>query len=74
MPLDDVLAGLRETHARVVAAIASLSDEQLAKPIGEIVPGDSGDDPDDPMVALVSVDTIEHFDEHRQWIEALLRP
>ena len=63
----DVVEELRTTHARLMAALATATDEDLAKPY---VPQDSTDER--RLVDGVVGNTYEHYDEHLPHIQQLL--
>jgi uncharacterized protein (TIGR03083 family) len=58
-PVAEVLAGLRDEHARVLDELAKLSFEQMMLPL----------DPDDPrkapLMAVIIGNTYDHYREHR---------
>lgn len=72
-PLVDVLADWQATHRHLLAALDGVSDEELRRPYAEFVPGDRLVDGRVPMVQRVPGGSSEHYDEHREWIEALIR-
>lgn len=70
LPLPQVMAMLQDTHQQLLAAIESLTDDNLQKPYHHFQP----DQPNDGRIAIQVIydNTIEHYDEHLGWIEALL--
>jgi uncharacterized protein (TIGR03083 family) len=68
-PLEEALRRREETHARLIALIGALANEDLAQPITLFQP----DDPDErPALRKIIGDTYEHYAEHLPWIEAIL--
>lgn len=66
------LAMAVESHRRMAAAVETLRDEQLAWPysrFGKPVIGDGST----PIAQYVAGDSYEHYPEHLEWIEALLK-
>jgi len=70
----EVLAYFRDTHAALMRLLGKLSDEDLQRPYNDFQPNDPRD-PDDNRPALdwVAGNTWEHYDEHREWIDQLVR-
>ena len=62
-PAAEVVAMARESHARLLGALATLSDEDLRRPYRDARVGD-GPDGDEAIVAWFAGDTYEHYDEH----------
>ena len=61
----------RDSHAQMMAALGKLSDADLAKPYSHYQPSD----PDEkrPVSGWVAGNTYEHYAEHIEWINQLLR-
>ena len=60
-PAAEVVAMAREAHARMLAALATLSDDDLRRPANDI----GGSDPaGEPLVRAIVSDTYEHYDDH----------
>jgi hypothetical protein len=68
---DEALGYFRDSHAQLVAALGKLSDADLRKPYSHYQPSDS--DEKRPVVRWVAGDTYEHYAEHIDWINHLLR-
>ena len=70
LPLPQVMAALQDTHQELLAAIEPLTVEDLRQPYHHFQP----DQPNDERTAMQVIyeNTIEHYDEHLGWIEALL--
>jgi Protein of unknown function (DUF1706) len=68
---DEALGYFRDSHAQLMAAIGKLDDADLGKPYSHYQPGD----PDEkrPVVGWVAGNTYEHYAEHIDWINHLLR-
>jgi hypothetical protein len=70
LPLSQVVALLRDTHHHLVESIQALSDDDLYRPYHYFLP----DQPDDGRTAyrVIYGNTIDHYAEHLEWIDALL--
>lgn len=68
---DEALGYFRDSHAQLMAAVAKLDDADLEKPYSHYQPSD----PDEkrPVAGWVAGDTYEHYAEHVNWINQLLR-
>jgi len=66
-PVGQVLADLEATYARVVARLESMPFEDLMKP------RDENDPQKAPLIGWVIGNTSEHFAEHRETIEKILK-
>lgn len=68
---DEALGYFRDSHAKLMAAVGKLDDVDLQKPYSDYQPSD----PDEkrPVEAWVSGNTYEHYAEHVNWINQLLR-
>jgi uncharacterized damage-inducible protein DinB len=62
---------LRDSHTQLVAALGKLSDTDLQKPYSHYQPGEPEEKR--PVVGWVAGDTYEHYAEHIDWINQLLR-
>ena len=65
-PFEQVMDELKSTYAKVHDRLASTTFEDLMKPIFE-------DDPNRPLITGVIDNTSEHFAEHRETIEKVLK-
>jgi hypothetical protein len=72
-PLVDVLADWQATHRHLLAELDRVDDDRLRRRYDEFVPDDRLVDGKVPMLRRVSGGTHEHYDEHYEWIEALIR-
>lgn len=64
LSLDQVLVSYRETYAKVVALLESLSEGEIFDP--NHFPARKGR----PLLTLIVGDSYEHYDEHLGWINA----
>ncbi|NJN99771.1 MAG: ClbS/DfsB family four-helix bundle protein [Anaerolineales bacterium] len=62
-----------ESHRQLVAAVESLSEEDLFKPYAYFEVGEAGKDDTRPIIGRIIGNTYEHYEEHQEWIEAALR-
>jgi len=69
LTLDEVLDLFRRSHARLIAKIETLSDEDLRKPYRHY---DPTSDDDRPIIGWIIGDTYEHYQEHAPWIAAIV--
>lgn len=67
MPVEQVLAELNVTYEKVVARLESMTFEDLMKP------RDEKDPRKDPIIEWVIGNTSDHFAEHRETIEKILK-
>ena len=69
---EDAVAYFRQTHEQLLRVLGKLSDEDLQRPYNDYQPNDPRS-PDDnrPAMDWVAGNTWEHYDEHREWIQAL---
>lgn len=70
-PPAEALAAFRDAHAEMLDALAALSDADLRRPYTDFDPA-ATQFADRPIVGWIIGDTFDHYDEHRQWIQALL--
>ena len=68
----EAVAYFRQTHAELLRVLGNLSDEDLQRPYNDYQPNDPRA-PDDnrPAMDWVAGNTWEHYDEHREWMQAL---
>jgi uncharacterized protein (TIGR03083 family) len=71
-PPAEVLADFRATHQRMVEAIKRLSDADLLKVYSNYLPDEPGEETGEPICKRILGNTVEHFDEHRDYIQSLL--
>lgn len=71
LPAKEALAALAQAHQEMMAVLEGLSDADLARPYGDYVPEEAGEEGGAPVINVVLADTADHFAEHLEWIEAL---
>lgn len=71
--LGAVRAAVREAQRELLTALGSLTDADLFKTYSHYQPDEAGEDSGAPIVGWIAGNTYEHYDEHRAWIEALVR-
>lgn len=64
----EVLAQAESTHAELLRVLAPLSWEDLGKPYSHYQP--ASPERDEPVLGSVLGNTIEHYPEHREYLEA----
>ena len=66
-----VLKYFRDSHASLMAVLGKSSEADLQKPYGHFQPGD----PDEkrPVIGWVAGNTYEHYAEHINWINHLVK-
>src|SRR3954453_11816459 len=69
-PLAQVVADLRNTHDRLLAAIAALPEDDLERPAAHYQPDELADDPDS-IARWITHICDEHLREHVDWIQRL---
>lgn len=72
-PLVDVRRAFKESHQRILASLDKLNNADLARPALAFA-----DDPTarpllGPLLDKIIGDTYEHYEEHRAWIQELLK-
>ena len=65
--VEQVLSGLKSTYAKVLARLETMTFEDLMKPRDENNPDKA------PIINWVIGNTNEHFEEHRETIEKILK-
>ncbi len=72
---EDALAHFRDTHASLMSALGALSDDDLRLPYNHYQPNDPMPSPggDRPVLDWVAGNTYEHYAEHIDWIDQLVR-
>ena len=69
----DVLAEFRRAHQELLAAVGGLTEADLLKTYSYYQPDEPGEDSGAPIVRWIAGNTYEHYAEHQEWIEALVR-
>lgn len=68
-PLADVRVQFRETHKELLRVVGAMTDEDLRRPCSAFVPGAG----DVSVARKLSGNTAPHYEEHRAYIQRLLR-
>lgn len=68
LALADVLEELRAAHEDALAAVAALSDEDLARPYDDYQPQDNRPDGQTPILWRIAGNTFGHYADHRETI------
>ena len=74
VPLEEVLRRHADTHRRLLAQIEALSWDDLQKPYGNYFPAGKEDDSGDAVINRIIGNTIAHYPEHIEWMEAIIQP
>jgi hypothetical protein len=69
--LDETLTDLRWTHEQFLEQLDRLSDAELQQPYAHFLPDEPGEDSGEPVLTKLAGNTYEHYDEHREWMEAI---
>lgn len=70
MPLAEVLEDFHSTHQTVLDTVEAMDDTDLYLPYSHYQPDSPADDR--PVINWVAGNTFGHFDEHIEWMTALL--
>ena len=71
---EQALAYFRETHSLLMKLLATMSDPDLQLSYNHFQPNDPRDPKDDrPVADWVAGNTYEHYAEHTDWINQLVR-
>ena len=74
MTPEEALAYFRQTHAVLLKLLGSMSDEDLRLPYNHYQPHEPRDAGDDrPALDWVAGNTYEHYAEHVDWINQLVK-
>lgn len=71
LSLSAVRGLFQETHARVLAALANLTDADLLRPYSHYQPNEPPYNPK-PVVGWIDGNTWAHYDEHAKWIDEMM--
>jgi len=68
---DQTLKYFRDSHAQLMTALGKLTDADLQKPYSHFQPAD----PDEkrPVIGWVAGNTYEHYAEHIDWINQVIK-
>ena len=61
---DAAIATLEQTHADLMARVATLTDEDLRQPYSHFLPDEPGDESGEPILWRLCGNTADHFAEH----------
>ncbi|HEX5167261.1 MAG TPA: ClbS/DfsB family four-helix bundle protein [Thermomicrobiales bacterium] len=67
----EVLARLLQQHEETLEILNRFTWDDLLRPYSHYLPDEPGKDNGDPILYWIMGNTAGHYDEHRQWIEAL---
>lgn len=77
--LSEVRLEFEQVHRELRATVERLSVEDLAQPYAHYLPDEPDDEPDDnpkvpppPVLDWIVGNSYVHFDEHRQWMRAIV--
>ena len=69
-PVAEILKKFQEVHQRLVNKIQSLRDDDLMRPYRDFQANSSSDN---PVINTIIGNTYGHYEEHRPWIEAIIK-
>ena len=67
----EVLARLLQQHEETLEILNRFTWDDVLRPYSYYLPNEPGKDNGDPILYWIMGNTAGHYDEHRQWIEAL---
>jgi hypothetical protein len=70
--LDEAVADLRTTHEQLIWEIEARSDTDLQQPYSYFLPDEPGEESGEPIILRLAGNTYEHYEEHRDWMEAII--
>lgn len=70
-PAGEVLATMRAQHRETLGILSRMTWEDVLRPYSHYLPNEPGKDNGDPILYWIMGNTAGHYDEHREWIEAL---
>jgi hypothetical protein len=73
-PVREVLALYRDSHQQMLVVLDALSWDDLQQPYAHFLPDEPGAGDDRPVINWVLGNTADHYDQHREWIEAIAEP
>ena len=68
-PLEDVMTRYHRVHRDLVEHISGMADAALQLPYEHFQPGAQPGNPA-PIVNRIAGNTVDHYPEHAQWIQA----
>ena len=69
MPLEEVLATLKQCHEKLLATINAMSDEDLMRPHRDF---QAHSEIDNPIYHWIAGNTFDHYEEHLSWIQEIV--
>lgn len=72
LSVPEVMAAFQSAHREMLKELDLLKDHDLFKPFASFVPG-TNETRQEPVIGWIIGNTSSHFDEHRDYILALLR-
>lgn len=72
LPLDQALAWLSSTHAKLLTLVQEMSDEDLAKPYRFYLPDEPGEGDGPPAHKVIYANSAGHYREHQAWLASLV--
>lgn len=70
-PLADILEDFHSTHKRLLETVEAMDDAALYLPYSHYQPDDLPYN-DQPVVGWIAGNTFDHYEEHIDWLTALL--
>ncbi len=70
--LNEAVADLRTTHEQLIGEIEARSDTDLQQPYSYFLPNEPGEESGEPIMLRLAGNTYEHYEEHRDWMEAIV--
>jgi hypothetical protein len=70
--LADVRSDLGRAQQELLAALAGLTDADLQRTYSHYQPDEPGEDSGAPVLEWIAGNSYEHYEEHLEWIEALV--
>jgi hypothetical protein len=67
------LEQLRSVHGQIMALLDTLSDADLQQPYRHYLPDEPGEGEGPPVINVIYGNTADHFREHQEWIDALVK-
>ena len=72
LSLPEVMQEFHEAHRQLIQAVDEMDDEDLFKPYASFVP-EGSDTRQDPVLYFIVGNTFGHFDEHHEYIQAIIQ-
>ena len=69
MPLDEVMATLRQHHELILKKLDAMSEADLLLPYRHYQPNSTEES---PIIKWVMWDTVQHYRDHLSWIVAIV--